>query len=235
MTPKALFIGSIGAAAETSEIQRQAYNQALKENNIDWQWSPEVYKKLLKSNGGQDRLEMLGLSTGKELSNDQIKEVHKRKTEIAGEMIKNQKVQPREGLKELIHQAKNDGAKVAWVTTTGHENTDAILAAFDGEIKKNDFDHIFHREDALNGKPAPDIYYVATRELNVDPQECIAVEDSLNSTLAAKGAGVYTVTTLGEYHDEHVENITDQKLNSLKETSWNQLKQSFNTSKTHAA
>ncbi|MGB3591459.1 MAG: HAD-IA family hydrolase [Nonlabens sp.] len=223
MKPKALFIGSIGAVAETSEIQRQAYNQALKENNVNWQWDKDTYKNLLKSNGGQDRLEMLGQATGQQLSQEQINKIHARKTELAGEQIKNQKVQPRAGLAQLITEARENGAKVAWVTTTGQENTDAILSAFDGKITKDHFDHIFHRDAVQNGKPSPDIYNAATKHFNLQPQDCIAIEDSMNSTLAAKGAGIYTVTTLGDYHNEQVEKITDCKLNSLSETSWSQL------------
>ncbi len=225
MKPNVLFIGSIGAIAETSEFQRQAYNQALKENDVDWQWDKETYKRLLKSNGGQDRLDMLGTATGKPLTQEKIQQIHSRKTQLAGDNIISNNVQPRPGVAELIQQAKKDGAKVAWVTTTGHENTDAILNSFDGKISKDDFDHIFHRDDAQHGKPQPDIYYEAMKHFEAAPQQCVAIEDSLNSTLSARGAGIYTVATLGEYHDEHVENIADKQIKDLSQTSWNELQQ----------
>ena len=230
MKPKVLFIGSIGAVAETSELQRQAYNQALQENGINWQWDTPVYKRLLKSNGGQDRLDMLATATGVDMPQDKIKSIHARKTELAGNLIKEHQVQPRAGLKNLIHEAKKAGTKVAWVTTTGRENTDSILAAFDGEITHNDFDHIFHREDAEFGKPQPHIYKAAMKHFKCKPHECIAIEDSLNSTLAAKGAGIYTVTTLGDYHDEHVEGVTDKQYDSLDQTNWNDLTAAYKNS-----
>jgi HAD superfamily hydrolase (TIGR01509 family) len=225
MKPNVLFIGSIGAIAETSEYQRQAYNQALEENGINWQWDKETYQRLLKSNGGQDRLDMLGHATGKPLTKDQIKKVHTRKTELAGQHIRNNSVQPRPGVAKLIKEAKESGAKVAWVTTTGKENTEAILQAFNGEIRENDFDHIFHREDADHGKPQPDIYYAAMKKLDVKPEQCVAIEDSLNSALAAKGAGVYTVVHLGEYHNENVKNIAHDQFDNLEATSWKQLQE----------
>lgn len=40
-----------------------------------------------------------------------------------------------------------------------------------------------------NGKPAPDIYLAAAKELGLDPGECIALEDSPNGIRSAHAAG----------------------------------------------
>jgi len=40
-----------------------------------------------------------------------------------------------------------------------------------------------------NGKPAPDIYLLAARELNLKPEECLALEDSPTGILSAYRAG----------------------------------------------
>ncbi len=223
MNPITLFIGSIGVVAETSELQRQAYNGAMAENNIAWEWSREVYKELLKSSGGKSRLHLLSAATDHKLSDDLIEKIHTGKTAIAGELIKEQSINPRPGLVSLIKQAKNSGAKVAWVTTTGEENTSAILDAVQTELPASYFDYIFHREDAENGKPSPDIYHAALKRLQITSSSCIAIEDSLNSILAAKVAGIFTVASLGAYHNEPVENIADLILPSLDETNWTEL------------
>ncbi len=224
MELKALFIGSIGVLAETSELQRQAYNQALRESGIDWNWSKEVYKRLLQRSGGQDRLDMLATATGQQLSATQIEKIHSRKTELACELVASNVVGPRAGVAQIIKEAINDNVQVAWVTTTGKENTGAILNACKESIKRSDFEHIFHRDDVPRGKPEPDIYTVALNHFKVRPEECIAIEDSLNSILSAKAAGIYTVATLGEYHDEHVENIADLIINSLSDTNWSKIR-----------
>ena len=231
MKPKVLFIGSIGTIAETSELQRQAYNEAFQENGVSWNWNPEVYKQLLKSNGGQDRLDTLATATGQQLSDEKIKQIHSRKTEIAGEKIVNQNITPRAGIKELITEAKKDGTKIAWVTTTSKENTDAILKAFNGTVSESDLDYIFHREDAKNGKPSSDIYNIAMSHFKAQPSECIAVEDSLNSVLAAKNTGIFSVVTPGENHKGNVGNVADLKYDSLAETNWDSLKKAFEQSK----
>ena len=44
-----------------------------------------------------------------------------------------------------------------------------------------------------NGKPAPDIYLTAARELGLPPQECAAFEDSPNGIRAAHDAGCHAI------------------------------------------
>ena len=232
MTLKALFIGSIGVVTETSEYQRRAYNQALAEHGMNWEWTPEIYQELLKSNGGQQRLHLLSTATQQPLATSLIEKIHARKTELAAQMIQQDQLSPRPGVVALIQAAKQAGMTVAWVTSTFEENTQAILAASNGQLSADDFDHIFHRKDAVQGKPAPDIYHTALAHFGLAPEECIAVEDSLISLLAAKSAGLFTVATLGAYHNEQVDNIADLVFKGLDETSWTQLAQRFEAAHT---
>jgi len=235
MNPKALFIGSIGVVAETSELQRKAYNQAMSEFGISWEWDIDIYKELLKSSGGQNRLRTLSQATNHVLSDQLIEKIHARKIQLACEMIIRDKVPPRSGLVALIRKAQQEGLKVAWVTSTGNENTDAILQASNGQLEDADFDYIFHREDAKQGKPAPYIYYAALQHFRMEPSACIAVEDSLNSVLAAKGAGIFTIATLGAYHDEQVENIADIVATSLDQLKWSDIIEAYQQSLAHSS
>ena len=54
---KAILFGSIGTLIETSNIQRESFNQAFKEIGLDWYWDQESYKQLLKKSGGTKRIE----------------------------------------------------------------------------------------------------------------------------------------------------------------------------------
>jgi len=57
MKYKALLFGSIGTIIETSEIQRQSFNDTFKELDLDWYWDEQDYKNLLKKSGGVKRIE----------------------------------------------------------------------------------------------------------------------------------------------------------------------------------
>jgi HAD superfamily hydrolase (TIGR01509 family) len=49
---------------------------------------------------------------------------------------------------------------------------------------------IFSAEDVSNGKPAPDLYFHAARQLGVSPARCAVVEDSPRGVRAARAAGM---------------------------------------------
>lgn len=55
----------------------------------------------------------------------------------------------------------------------------------------------------LHPKPAPDIFLLAAQDLGVNPQHCIAFEDSANGVLAATRAGMRTIAVVNPlYHFE---------------------------------
>lgn len=48
-------------------------------------------------------------------------------------------------------------------------------------------------EDAVNGKPAPDIFLAAARALGLAPYHCVVIEDAAHGVQAAKAAGMRCV------------------------------------------
>ena len=52
MSYKAVLFGSIGTLAETSDLQRDAFNEAFKISGLDWFWDEDIYRKLLSKSGG---------------------------------------------------------------------------------------------------------------------------------------------------------------------------------------
>lgn len=55
------------------------------------------------------------------------------------------------------------------------------------------FEATVSSEEVSRGKPAPDVYLEATRQLGVPPRRCAAVEDSANGIRAAHGAGMRVI------------------------------------------
>lgn len=216
MKPTALFIGSIGVMAETSDIQRRAYNQALKEAGLDWEWDKETYRDLLTDSGGVKRLSRLNVEHEANLSDDDIKKIHARKTELACQEIVNGNTPLRPGVAKIIAQALEKGIKVALVTSTYQVNIDAISTAAGDELPLAKFSAIMTRDDAENNKPAPDVYLAALKRLSVNASEVIAIEDSAPSLHAAKQAGIYTVVTPGNFTDQQDFSEADQILTSLE-------------------
>jgi HAD superfamily hydrolase (TIGR01509 family) len=60
--------------------------------------------------------------------------------------------------------------------------------------------HIFSAADVRNGKPAPDLFLHAAREMKCAPANCIVIEDSLAGVQAGVAAGMRVFGFLGGGH-----------------------------------
>ncbi len=198
MPKTALMFGSIGSIMETSDVQRRAYNQALKEAGLDWVWDRSVYAELLNQSGGQERLGMLSAATAAGLSKAQIEQIHARKTELACAELVSRRISLRPGVAQLIALAKSRGMKLAFVTTTYQPNIDALFQAAGDALSASDFDHIASRSEVVHGKPHPEAYWMALAQLGVAAADAIAIEDTAVSVMSAKRAGLTVVATPGE-------------------------------------
>ena len=58
---------------------------------------------------------------------------------------------------------------------------------------RDHFDTILTLDDVVRGKPDPELYLKAARQLGVTPQSCIAVEDSNHGVASAHAAGAITL------------------------------------------
>jgi HAD superfamily hydrolase (TIGR01509 family) len=65
--------------------------------------------------------------------------------------------------------------------------------------------HIFSATMVENGKPAPDLFLHAAREMGAQPQDCIVIEDSPAGILAAKRAGMTVFAFTGGSHADRDE------------------------------
>jgi HAD superfamily hydrolase (TIGR01509 family) len=74
-------------------------------------------------------------------------------------------------------------------------------------------------EEVGAGKPAPDVYLEAARRLKVDPERCIAIEDSTNGIRSAHAAGMGVVAVPNKDFPPEPEalELADRVLDSLRE------------------
>lgn len=196
---KAILLGSIGAVCETSQIQRQAYNQALEDAGLDWHWDVETYKELLVAVGGKERLSLLSRATASGLSTETIDRIHATKTDIATSRVRKEKPPLRPGVAALVRTAGARGLTRGFVTTTYRPNVDAINEAHADLFGEYPFDAIVTKHDVAKGKPAPDCYLEALRRLSVEPEDAIVIEDTAASVAAAKRAGLRVIATPGDF------------------------------------
>ena len=79
------------------------------------------------------------------------------------------------------------------------------------------FDVVVSGEDEELGKPDPAVFLSAARRLEVPPDRCLVVEDSINGVRAAKAAGMVCVAVPAVGGDDHIAIEADLVLGSIGE------------------
>ena len=74
-------------------------------------------------------------------------------------------------------------------TMSGIENVEFYIEEFKLE-RWFDIEKIVYANGKIPGKPAPDIYQIAAKNLNLEPKDCIVVEDAVSGIKAAENAGI---------------------------------------------
>ena len=192
---KAVFFGSIGTVAETSEIQRRSYNLAFNRLNIDCYWNVANYCEMLKVPGGKDRIRNFTIPN---ISEEDVDKIHNLKEEIYAELIEQEDVSRNEFV-EVFHHSKASDIKVGLITTTSEKNINSLSKALEDKVNFNDFDIITTSKDCKNPKPNPEIYQNALRKIGVSPNEAIAIEDTQVNLGASLSANINSILYPGEY------------------------------------
>jgi HAD superfamily hydrolase (TIGR01509 family) len=91
----------------------------------------------------------------------------------------------RPGALELLMELRQAGVKTALVTMSMRRMALAVVEA----IPFQAFDVVVAGDDVVHGKPHPEPYQKAAALLGLDPQDCIAVEDSVTGLRSAEAAG----------------------------------------------
>lgn len=194
-----------GTLAETEHHgHRIAFNQAFAEAGLPWVWDETLYRDLLATTGGKER--MLGwwqrldpVAAAAPGAAARIAGLHARKTAIYVNLVAGGAVQLRPGVARLLHAARAEGLVLAIATTTSPDNVQALLQATLGAGSPGWFACIGAGDVVPAKKPAPDIYRWVLRRLGLAAGDCLALEDSAPGCAAALAAGLPTVVTRSRY------------------------------------
>lgn len=117
-------------------------------------------------------------------------DVRQRRTELINAHINKYGIDLKKGLFELLDFLKARGIRLAVATATPRERTLMYLEKINA---LGYFDAVICGDMVTSGKPDPDIYLTAARELGLPPEECAAFEDSPNGILSAHAAGCQAI------------------------------------------
>jgi len=97
---------------------------------------------------------------------------------------------PLPGVRPLIAELKRLGVPIAVASASLRSWVDATLR---GLGLQDAFNATVSASEVQHAKPAPDLYLAAARQLGIEPERCLAFEDTKTGISAAKAAGMFAV------------------------------------------
>lgn len=117
------------------------------------------------------------------------------------------------GSLKFVDELKANGLKVGLVTSSTQTKLKAV-----NKVRNFDklFDTIVSAERVANGKPNPECYLLAAKDLGVEPQNCIVFEDSFAGLEAGKAAGMTVIGLATTHSAEKLMPYTDTIIPDFK-------------------
>jgi len=181
-TLKAVIFDLDGVVADSHPIHEIAWAELFVEQGLD---RAELNLDFLYA--GHPRREILKHYLG-EIGATEVARLGRRKDELYADAARSLKPKPH--IPEVLRQLDRDGIVCALATSAGRVRTYDTLEKF-GITGR--FRAIVTGEEAASPKPAADIFLLAASRINVAPQSCLVLEDSVAGVAAARAAGMKCV------------------------------------------
>ncbi len=107
---------------------------------------------------------------------------------------------PMPGLFELLAELESRDLPKGVATSSSRPYLEGILKRF---ALLPRFSFTLTAEDVTQGKPHPEIYERAAKNLGLDPEEVVVFEDSETGSRSAKAAGAYVIAVPHDYSRDH--------------------------------
>ena len=181
MNTKLVIFDMDGLMFDTETVSREAWKIAGKKVNIPV--DDELFLQFLGTNSTY----ITNLLINKFGENSPYKDLISERNIMADKLIEINGLRIKKGLKELLSYLKSNNIKRAVATSTSRERALKLLT-LGGVV--NDFDYIICGDEVTKSKPDPEIFLKVAEKLNVNPENCVVLEDSRFGVYAARNAGM---------------------------------------------
>lgn len=186
MKIKAVLFDMDGVLIDAKEWHYEALNKAL---NL-FGYNIERYEHLTSFDGLPTSVKLEKLTVEKGLPRSLHKFINEMKQKYTMTEIHN-KCHPVFIHEYALSRLKNEGYKIAVCSNSVKKTIDTMM---DYSNLSSYLDTVLSNEDVKKSKPAPDIYLLAMKKLNLKPEECLICEDNENGIKAAESSGGHLLT-----------------------------------------
>jgi len=195
-----------GTIANTElEAHLPAFNNSFKDLGINWYWDANLYIKLLRINGGKNRIAYYSKLNNDNFSEDLIVKIHEKKQFHYLEIIKKNCIEFKTGVFRLIKELHKKKVRQFIVTSSSRKQVDLLLKYLFNDF--NPFEFIISSEDVEFKKPNPLPYFKAIQSSGIKENKSIVFEDSnpgLKSSLAANLPTIFVPSNIPTILDKNI-------------------------------
>ena len=193
-----------GVLADTGPIHFESWVKMASEINV------EFTREFFEETFGQQSVTITRKLLGNKVDDEELVKRAYLKEHYYREMVKD-KLEPLPGVIELIRNLKDKKFKLAVGSSGPPENVELLLNSL--QVKKY-FEIIITADDVSNSKPAPDVFLIAAKRLQINPKNCIVIEDAPVGIEAAIRAGMKSIA-ITTTHDKNDLTSADLIVNDL--------------------
>lgn len=136
------------------------------------------------------------------------------KEKMVKKWVKSRKLKRMAYARETVDFFLNRGIKVA---VAGGAPRDEVLIKLKRTNLYTFFKAIVSGSDVEKGKPNPDIYLLTIKKIGLNPENCLALEDTQYGLEAAKSAGLFCLVIPNEYSEKQDFSRADGIFPNLRE------------------
>lgn len=179
-----------GVLVDSEPLACASFSRAIKAEGLDW--SVEETMRRVMGLSLKTSREICEAELGRKLPGDFLEKMQA----VTYQTFRDAPLQPVAGVKDAVTALQAAGIDTCVASSGAPEKMRFTLGLtglwdlFDGRI--------FSASQVPRGKPFPDLFLHAAISMNVQPFDCVVVEDSLPGVQAARAAGMKALAYAGE-------------------------------------
>ena len=172
-----------GTIVDSLPYHYEAWKIFFNENKV------ENFSEKLNEYKGGGTLDLMRTVYGNQYSKKELKKMSEDKEKIFRKIYKGE-IKQILGFKKFLDELKSKDIMVGLASNAIRKNVSMII----NELEIYDyFDSIICGDEVINGKPNPEMFNETIDRFNINKDECLIFEDSLEGILAAKNSGVKVI------------------------------------------
>jgi beta-phosphoglucomutase family hydrolase len=201
---KGVILDMDGTLIESTEADYLAWKWVFADYNIPFTF--EEYQPML----GTKSVDVIKARLT--LNDEELAKALKQKMAYFKEVVTKNGIEIVPFADKLFNNLKKYPVKIALATSSRREKMNLLMEKV--QFIQH-FDAIVTGEEVHNGKPAPDIFLQAAERLQLAPEDCVVVEDTVAGVKAGKNANMKCVA-IATTHPAHLLHEADLVINTFE-------------------